>query len=52
MQTGYIKTSVSFPPDVYEFLKNKASETGAPISRLVAKAIRQAAEKETRRTKK
>ena len=52
MQTGYIKTSVSFPPDVYEFLKAKAAQTGAPISRLVAKAVRQAAQKESGRGKK
>lgn len=52
MQAGYIKTSVSFPPDVYEFLKNKAEETGAPISRLVAKAVRQVALKENRKAKK
>lgn len=52
MQTGYIKTSISLPPEIFQFLKSKAEETGAPISRLIAKAIREEAGKQKRRAGK
>ena len=52
MQTAFVKTSVSFPPEVYAFLKSKAAETGAPISRIIAKAIRQEAAKEKKGARK
>jgi len=41
MQTAYVKTSISLPVDLFEYLKTKAdSNGGTPISRLVANAIR------------
>jgi len=50
MQSGYIKTSVSIPSELFDYLKSKADANGGvPISRLVAEAIRQQAKKEARR---
>ena len=50
MQTEYMKTSVSIPADLFEYLKKKAEANGGvPISRLVAEAIRQQAKKEAKR---
>lgn len=50
MQTGYMKTSVSIPAELFEYLKKKADANGGvPISRLVAEAIRQQAKKEAKR---
>ena len=50
MQTAYVKTSVSIPADLFDYLKTKADANGGvPISRLVAQAIRQQAKKEAKR---
>jgi metal-responsive CopG/Arc/MetJ family transcriptional regulator len=50
MQTAYVKTSVSIPADLFDYLKTKADANGGvPISRLVAQAIRQQAKKEIKR---
>ncbi len=49
MQTAYVKTSVSIPADLFEYLKKKADANGGvPISRLVAQAIRHQAKKESK----
>jgi metal-responsive CopG/Arc/MetJ family transcriptional regulator len=50
MQTAYMKTSVSIPAELFDYLKKKADANGGvPISRLVAEAIRQQAKKEAKR---
>jgi metal-responsive CopG/Arc/MetJ family transcriptional regulator len=47
MQTAFVKTSISIPAELFSFLKQKAEANGGtPISRLVAQAIRQQAQKE------
>jgi metal-responsive CopG/Arc/MetJ family transcriptional regulator len=49
MQTAYVKTSVSIPADLFEYLKKKADANGGvPISRLVAQAIRHQAKKDSK----
>jgi metal-responsive CopG/Arc/MetJ family transcriptional regulator len=53
MQTAYTKTSVSLPSDLAEWLRKKSEQNGGtPISRLIAAAIREAAQNEKRRAKK
>lgn len=53
MQTAYVKTSLSLPADLFEYLKEKAEKNGGtPISRLVAQAIKKQKENELRRAKK
>jgi metal-responsive CopG/Arc/MetJ family transcriptional regulator len=53
MQSAYTKTSVSLPNDLADWLRRKSQQNGGtPISRLIAAAIRDAAQNEKRRTKK
>lgn len=50
MQSAYVKTSLSLPADLYEWLKEKAEKNGGtPISRLVAQAIKNQKQKEGRK---
>ena len=50
MQSAYVKTSLSLPADLYEWLKEKAKKNGGtPISRLVAQAIKNQKQKEARK---
>ena len=48
MQAGYEKTSVSLPAGLMDYLKGKSERVGAPVSRLIAEALR---EKMTREEK-
>lgn len=48
MQTAYERTSVSLPASLMDYLKGKSDRVGAPVSRLIAEALR---EKMTRETK-
>ncbi len=53
MQSAYVKTSLSLPTDLFEYLKDKAEKNGGtPISRLVAQAIKKQKDNEGRRAKK
>jgi hypothetical protein len=53
MQSAYTKTSVSLPNELAEWLRQKSEKNGGtPISRLIAAAIREAAQNEKRRAKK
>jgi len=53
MQSAYTKTSVSLPNELAEWLRQKSEKNGGtPISRLIATAIREAAQNEKRRPKK
>jgi metal-responsive CopG/Arc/MetJ family transcriptional regulator len=53
MQSAYTKTSVSLPNELAEWLRQKSEKNGGtPISRLIASAIREAAQNEKRRAKK
>lgn len=48
MQTAYERTSVSLPANLMEYLRGKSEQVGAPVSRLIAVALR---EKMTREEK-
>lgn len=48
MQTAYERTSVSLPAGLMGYLKGKSERVGAPVSRLIAEALR---EKMTREEK-
>jgi metal-responsive CopG/Arc/MetJ family transcriptional regulator len=53
MQSAYVKTSLSLPADLFEYLKDKAEKNGGtPISRLIAQAIKKQKQNESRRAGK
>lgn len=49
MQTGYERTTVSLPASLMEYLKAKNAKAGVPVSRLIAAAVREKMEKESRK---
>ena len=48
MQSAYVKISVSMPHEIYGFLKIKSNAGGTPISRLVAQAVGQMANRDAK----
>jgi metal-responsive CopG/Arc/MetJ family transcriptional regulator len=55
MQQAYERTSVSLPSNLMGYLKEKSEELGAPVSRLIAAALREKMAREakgSRRAKK
>jgi hypothetical protein len=53
VQAEFVKTSISIPSELFSFLKAKAAHGGGtPISRLVAQAIKEQAQREKTKPKK
>ena len=48
MQAAYERTTVSLPANLMEYLKGKSEEVGAPVSRLVAAALREKIARESK----
>lgn len=45
-KTAYERTSVSLPANLMEYLKEKSDRVGAPVSRLMAAALREKMDRE------
>jgi metal-responsive CopG/Arc/MetJ family transcriptional regulator len=48
MQQAYERTSVSLPTHLMGYLRDKSEELGAPVSRLIAAALREKIDRETK----
>ena len=48
MQAAYERTTVSLPANLMEYLKGKSEEVGAPVSRLIAAALREKIARESK----
>jgi hypothetical protein len=52
MQSAFMKTSVSLPTELMEYLRAKSAMEGIPLSRLVSQSVRAAFNAEKRRASK
>ena len=52
MQCAFMKTSVSLPTELMEYLRTKSAVEGIPLSRLVSKAVRTAFNADKRKRSK
>lgn len=48
MHTAYERTSVSLPAELMAYLREKSERVGAPVSRLIAVALREKMTREER----